>query len=168
MMPPCSWATPGRNPGTSTKVTSGTLNASHVRTKRAALTDASMSSAPASTAGCWADAPAGPPPETRDPDQDVRGPGGLNLQERTVVHHAPDDVVHVVRPRRVVGHDGVELGVHPIARVVARAGGGVGEVVLWQVRQQPANGVHRLRLVAGREVRNAAASGVDGCAAERL
>ena len=37
----------GRKPGTSTNVTSGTLNASHVRTNRAAFSDASMSSVPA-------------------------------------------------------------------------------------------------------------------------
>ena len=34
MIPPHSCAVPGRNPGTSTKVTNGTLKASHVRTKR--------------------------------------------------------------------------------------------------------------------------------------
>ena len=51
MIPPYSWSVPGRKPGTSTKVTSGTLNASHVRTKRAAFSDASMSSVPASTCG---------------------------------------------------------------------------------------------------------------------
>ena len=47
MMPPHSCLVPGRKPGTSTNVSSGTLNASHVRTKRAALTLASMSSTPA-------------------------------------------------------------------------------------------------------------------------
>src|SRR4051812_12013995 len=51
MMPPYSWSVPGRKPGTSTNVTRGTLNASHVRTKRAAFSDASMSSDPASTCG---------------------------------------------------------------------------------------------------------------------
>ena len=51
--PPHSCTVPGRKPGTSTKVTSGTLKASHVRTKRAALTDASMSSTPRERpAGC--------------------------------------------------------------------------------------------------------------------
>jgi hypothetical protein len=48
MIPPHSCAVPGRKPGTSTNVTSGMLNASQVRTKRAALFDASMSSTPAS------------------------------------------------------------------------------------------------------------------------
>ena len=51
MMPPYSWSVPGRKPGTSTKVTSGMLKASHVRTKRAPFSEASMSSVPASTCG---------------------------------------------------------------------------------------------------------------------
>src|SRR3989442_14075148 len=40
MMPPCSCATPGRNPGTSSNVTSGMLNASQKRMNRAPLSDA--------------------------------------------------------------------------------------------------------------------------------
>src|SRR5213592_4992792 len=51
MMPPCSWATPGRNPGTSSKVTRGMLKASQNRMNRAPFRDALMSSTPASTAG---------------------------------------------------------------------------------------------------------------------
>ena len=50
-MPPYSWSTPGRKPGTSTKVMSGMLKASQVRTKRAAFSALSMSSTPASTIG---------------------------------------------------------------------------------------------------------------------
>ncbi len=51
MTPPCSWATPGRKPGTSTRVTSGMLKASHSWTKRAAFSDEWMSSTPASDWG---------------------------------------------------------------------------------------------------------------------
>ncbi len=51
MMPPCSCSTPGRNPGTSSKVMSGMLNASQNRTNRAPFTDASMSRHPARYAG---------------------------------------------------------------------------------------------------------------------
>ena len=47
MIPPHSWAVPGRNPGTSVNVISGMLKASHVRTKRAAFAEESMSSTPA-------------------------------------------------------------------------------------------------------------------------
>ena len=51
MIPPHSCVVPGRKPGTSTNVSSGMLNASQVRTKRAALLDESMSSTPASERG---------------------------------------------------------------------------------------------------------------------
>src|SRR4030081_2187293 len=47
MMPFHSWSVPGRKPGTSTNVRTGTLNASQVRTKRAAFSEASMSRQPA-------------------------------------------------------------------------------------------------------------------------
>jgi len=50
-MPPCSWATPGMKPGTSSKVMIGTLKASQKRMKRAAFSLAVISSTPASTAG---------------------------------------------------------------------------------------------------------------------
>ena len=51
MIPPYSWSTPGKNPGTSTSVSKGILNASHVRTKRAAFDEDSISNTPASTSG---------------------------------------------------------------------------------------------------------------------
>src|SRR6266480_4960901 len=57
MMPPYSWTVPGRKPGTSSKVTSGMLNASQNRTNRAPFTEASISSVPASTAGWFATIP---------------------------------------------------------------------------------------------------------------
>ena len=55
--PPYSCAVPGKNPGTSTKVTIGMPNASQKRTKRAALREASLSSTPASTIGWFATKP---------------------------------------------------------------------------------------------------------------
>ena len=67
MMPPYSCTVPGRNPGTSSKVTSGMLNASQKRTKRAPFTDASMSSVPASTAGWLATMPTGRPSSRAKP-----------------------------------------------------------------------------------------------------
>ncbi len=51
MIPPHSCAVPGKNPGTSTNVSSGMLKQSQKRTKRAAFTDASMSRQPARCAG---------------------------------------------------------------------------------------------------------------------
>ncbi len=67
MIPPHSCAVPGRKPGTSTKVTSGTLNASHVRTNRAALFEESMSSTPASERGWLPTMPTEWPPSRAKP-----------------------------------------------------------------------------------------------------
>ncbi len=50
-------ATPGRKPGTSTKVTIGISNASQNRTKRAAFFEAAMSRQPARTVGWLATHP---------------------------------------------------------------------------------------------------------------
>ena len=60
-------AVPGRKPGTSSKVTSGMLNASQNRTNRAALTEASMSSVPARCAGWFATIPTRRPPSRAKP-----------------------------------------------------------------------------------------------------
>jgi hypothetical protein len=57
MMPFHSWSVPGRKPGTSTKVRIGTLKASHVRTNRAAFSEASMSRQPANCMGWLATMP---------------------------------------------------------------------------------------------------------------
>src|SRR5438067_355439 len=67
MIPPHSCVVPGRKPGTSTNVTSGLLNASHVRTKRAALFDASMSRTPASCCGWFPTTPIACPPSRAKP-----------------------------------------------------------------------------------------------------
>ena len=57
MMPPYSCCTPGRKPGTSTKVTSGMLKALQNRMNRAALSEALMSRTPDSTIGWLAMTP---------------------------------------------------------------------------------------------------------------
>ena len=67
MIPPHSWSVPGRKPGTSVKVTIGTLKASQKRTKRAAFSDASMSSTPAICAGWLPTMPTGFPPRRAKP-----------------------------------------------------------------------------------------------------
>jgi hypothetical protein len=125
MMPFHSWSVPGRKPGTSTNVSTGTLNASHVRTKRAAF---SMRRCPA----CRRAATAGSPrrrrrPSTRPkPHEDVRREQRLHLEELAVVEHVLDDRVHVVRLVRRVGHERVELtvvvGDLERGRVVVRGG----------------------------------------------
>ena len=129
-------------------MTSGTLKQSHVRTKRAAFVDASMSSAPARTAGCWATIADAPAAEPREADDDVLRPARLDLEELAVVDDAVDDVVHVVGLGRVVGHDRVERRVAPVGRIAGLATRRVAEVVLRQVAEDPPGRRQRLRLVA--------------------
>ena len=57
MMPLNSWSVPGRNPGTSTRVMIGMLNASQKRTNRAAFSEAAMSRVPANCSGWFATTP---------------------------------------------------------------------------------------------------------------
>ena len=63
------------------------------------------------------DDPDAAPAESREPDDDVLRPAGLDLQERGVVDDATQDVMHVIRQPRVVGDDRVELGLHPVGRI---------------------------------------------------
>ena len=72
MMPAYSWAVPGRKPGTSSKVTIGTLNASQKRMKRAAFSLAAMSRHPARTAGWFATMPTTRPPSRAKPQRMLR------------------------------------------------------------------------------------------------
>ena len=72
MMPPHSCTVPGRNPGTSSKVTSGMLKASQNLTKRAPFTDASMSRQPARCAGWFATMPTERPPNRANPTMMLR------------------------------------------------------------------------------------------------
>ena len=118
-MPPYSWSVPGRKPGTSTKVTSGTLNASQKRTKRAALIDAEMSSAPASTRGWLPTTPTGCPSSLREAADDVLRVVVHHLEELAVVDDARDDAAHVVGLIGVVGDDGLQLGILAM-RIVER------------------------------------------------
>ena len=67
MIPPYSWFVPGRKPGTSTKVSSGMLNASQNRTNRAAFSQESMSSVPARTLGWFATTPIDRPSRRANP-----------------------------------------------------------------------------------------------------
>jgi len=67
MIPPHSCEVPGRKPGTSVKVSSGTLKASQVRTNRAAFSEDSMSSTPARKAGWLPTTPTGCPSRRENP-----------------------------------------------------------------------------------------------------
>ena len=67
MIPPHSCEVPGRKPGTSMSVSSGMLKASQKRTKRAAFSEALMSSTPASCAGWLPTTPIGRPFSRENP-----------------------------------------------------------------------------------------------------
>src|SRR5206468_9628660 len=101
MMPPNSCAVPGRKPGTSTNVTSGMLKQSQKRTKRAALTEASMSRTPARKAGWFATMPIERPPRRAKPHRMFRE-RLLHLEEVAVVDHCRDHLAHVVGLVRVL------------------------------------------------------------------
>ncbi len=88
MMPPHSWLVPGRKPGTSVNVTSGMLNASQKRTKRAAFSEDSMSSTPAICDRLVADDADREPAEAREADDDVLREVLLHLEELAVVDDA--------------------------------------------------------------------------------
>src|SRR5712692_9142549 len=105
MIPPNSCCVPGRKPGTSSKVTSGRLNASQKRTNRAPFTEALMSSTPASTAGWLATMPTGPPSRRAKPTT------MFFRSERVAEAHKPRslhrgvDVEHARQHGWLVGHD---------------------------------------------------------------
>ncbi len=71
MIPPYSCSVPGRNPGTSTNVRIGMLNASQNRTNRDAFSDASMSSVPGDHLRLVRDDPDRAPVEAGEADDDV-------------------------------------------------------------------------------------------------
>ena len=85
MMPPHSWLVPGRKPGTSTNVTSGTPNASQVRTNRAAFSLEAMSSTPAICDGWLPTTPTAWPPSRAKPQTMFIGVRGLDLEEVALV-----------------------------------------------------------------------------------
>ena len=135
MMPFHSWSVPGRKPGTSTNVSTGMLNASQVRTKRAAFSAALMSSVPAIGQRLVGDDPDGVALDVPEPDEHVLGVQRLDLEQDAVVQHVLQDRAHVVRLAVRVGQERVErlvvLGDLQVGLVVERHR--VGEVVLRQV-----------------------------------
>ena len=115
MMPSHSWSVPGRKPGTSTNVSTGTLNASQVRTKRAAFSDAPVFQP--------SDAPAGFFDDVTDADRelDTLIPDSPNTpyDMHEVINRVVDDgefleVHELFAPNIVVGYgrvDGRSVGV---------------------------------------------------------
>ena len=96
MIPSCSCATPGRKPGTSTKVRIGMSKASQKRTKRAAFFDDLMSSTPASTIGWLATMPTVRPSIRPKPVMMLAAWAGWISKKSPSSTHLPDQLVHVV------------------------------------------------------------------------
>ena len=81
---------PGRNPGTSTKVTQRDVEGVAEPDEPAALIEALMSMAPERTEGWLRDDPDGAAAEPREADDDVLGVRRLDLEEVAVVDDAAD------------------------------------------------------------------------------
>ena len=144
------------------------MKQSQVRTNRAAFVDASMSRAPASTAGCCATMPMLRPPSRANPVMMFGAHAGWISRNVGVVDDELDDAVHVVWLARVVRHDPVESWIAAVGGIRPRAQRRVAEIVLRQMTEDPPRVRQRLRFVVRREVRHAAARRVRRRAAEHL
>ena len=111
MMPFHSWSVPGRKPGTSTKVSTGTLKASQVRTNRAAFSDGVDVEGAGELHRLVGDDADRAALDAAEADDDVRREQRLHLEELAVVDDVLDDGVHVVGLVRRVGDERVELEV---------------------------------------------------------
>ena len=131
------------------------LKASQKRTKRAAFSDAPMSSTPASWAGWLPTIADRPPVQAREADDDVAREVLLHLEELAVVDEEMHHVAHVVRLVRVVRDDAVELRVLAVGVVARLHPRRDLEVVLRQERHQVAHVLEAALLVVGGEVRDA-------------
>src|SRR3954447_23163038 len=168
MIPSCSWVIPGRKPGTSTRTSSGTLNASQVRTKRAAFSLAAISIVPARWRGWLATTPTACPSRRPKPQM--------------MFGAYPDWISKNSPPSRIgpstscmsygflarLRYERVELGRCSLRVVVRGKPRGVLEVVGRQVREEVANLGIEVILVGRDEMGHAAALHVGGGAPELL
>src|SRR3954447_8887002 len=175
MMPPHSCAVPGRNPGTSTKVTSGMLKASQVRTKRAPFADESMSSTPASARG-WL-----PTTPTTWPFSRAKPQIRFSAQRSCTSRNSPSSTTRRTTSFMSYGFAG-SSGISEASSASSRPAGSVGsaygggatlfcgreDVVLRQEREQVARVLERGLLVRRDELRNARLGRVRRRAAELL
>ena len=106
--------------------------------------------------------------EPREPAHDVLGEERLDLEELAVVDDRRDDRLDVVRLRRLVGHERVELGRLAVDRVRRRVVRRRLGVVLRQEAEQVARVLERSLLVRRDEVRDAGLRRVRHRAAELL
>src|SRR5215218_8807062 len=108
------------------------------------------------------------PVEPGEADHEVLGPALLNLEELSVVHHAPYRAADVVGALGGVGDQTRQVLVHPL-RVVSRPEVRCAlQVVLGEEGEQVAHVVEAGLLVGGREVGDAGPGVVGGRAAEVL
>ena len=77
-----------------------------------------------------------PAPEPAEADDQVRRVLRLDLEEVLVVEDRLDQLLHVVRLGRIVGHEALETLVHPVRRIRRRAQRGILEVVRRQEAQE--------------------------------
>ncbi len=77
-------------------MTTGILKQSHVLTKRAPFSAASMSRTPANTWGWLATTPDHPAADATEPADEVEGPQVVVLEEVAAVQDGPDQLLHVV------------------------------------------------------------------------
>ena len=143
------------------------LKASQNRTKRAPLTEASMSSTPARCIGWFATTPTGRPARRMNPTSRLRREGGVDLEELPFVGDPPDELPHVVGLVRLLRNEGVQVA--RVARRLARlAGRRVVQVVRRQIGQQLADRREHRRVVPAHEVRDPRHGRVRPRAAELL
>src|SRR5262249_58236071 len=74
-----------------------------------------------------------------EPDDDITGPGGLQLENAAVVDDGADDLAHVVGAPGIVGHDLEQVLVAPLHRVVRRVVRRSLEIRGWEVGEILAN-----------------------------
>src|ERR1700694_150528 len=148
MMPSFSTCDPPMKPGTSPRYTSGTLNASHMRMNRAALSAESESSTPPFCIGWFATTPTEFPAGRGAPAHIVFGPSRLALDPRPLVKHNLDHLAHVVRGARADRHDLVQPRDKPVGGIADVDEGRRLEIARGQVGEEAPHHVDALLVVS--------------------
>ena len=111
------------------------LKASQNRTKRAAFTEASMSSVPGEVRRLVRDDADGAAAEPREADDDVARVVPVHLEERPIVGDRVHEVEHVVGLVRRLRHEAIERLVLAVDRIGRLAPRRIVDVVARQVRR---------------------------------
>jgi hypothetical protein len=165
MMPPYSCSTPGRKPGTSTKVTSGMLKALQKRMKREALSDGVNVEHAGHLAGLVGDDTDGRPQTRAKPTTTLGAKPDWTSRKFGVIDDAEEDFANIVGAFAVEGDDVVEGGVG-LAGVVTGLDGRLFEIVLGEEAQEFLAEKDGLLVVFGDEVDDAGVDHVRVGAAE--